>query len=53
MARAVEGEDWKNELQKNEAVPDYVGSKQRPQRLAKLYEQLRAALVDAGLAKGP
>jgi tripartite-type tricarboxylate transporter receptor subunit TctC len=51
LARAVQNEEWKNELEKNEAVPDYVNSKQTPQRLAKLYEQLRSALVDAGLAK--
>jgi len=49
--RLVQNEEWKDEVRKNDWVSDYLGSKQSPQRLAAIYEQLKGALVDAGLAK--
>jgi putative tricarboxylic transport membrane protein len=51
LARMVQTDEWKNDIQKNHLDPDYAGSKQSPQRLAALYKQLKGALVDAGLAK--
>ena len=51
MARVVATEDWKKEVERNEATPDYAGSKESAQRMARLYGQLKIALVDAGLAK--
>ena len=51
LERVVQSEEWKNEVQKNHAVLDYLGSKQSPQRMASIYNQLKEALVDAGLAK--
>lgn len=49
--RLVQNEEWKDEVRKNDWVSDYLGSRQSPQRLAAIYEQLKGALVDAGLAK--
>ena len=51
MARVVATEDWKKEVERNEATLDYSGSKESAQRMARLYGQLKIALVDAGLAK--
>ena len=51
LARMVQTEEWKADIQKNHLEADYAGSKQSPQRLAAIYKQLRGALVDAGLAK--
>jgi putative tricarboxylic transport membrane protein len=51
MSRVVATEDWKKEVERNEATPDYTGSKESAQRMALLYGQLKGALVDAGLAK--
>ena len=51
LARMVQTDEWKNDIQKNHLDPDYAGSKQSPQRLAALYKQLKGALIDAGLAK--
>ena len=51
IERVVQSAEWKNDIQKNYAVLDYVGSKQSPQRMAGIHNQLKEALVDAGLAK--
>ena len=51
MSRVVATDDWKKEVERNEATPDYTGSKESAQRMARLYGQLKVALVDAGLAK--
>jgi len=51
LARLVQDSEWKSYLQKGHFVSDYLESKQSPQRLAKIYDQLKGALVDAGLAK--
>ncbi len=49
--RLVQTEEWKNEVQQNGWALDYAGSRQSPQRLAAIYQQLKGALADAGLAK--
>jgi len=51
MGRVVATEDWGKEVARNEATPDYSGSRASAQRMAQLYGQLKSALVDAGLAK--
>jgi putative tricarboxylic transport membrane protein len=51
LAKVVATSDWKKEVDRNEAIPDYTASRESAQRMAQLYGQLRAALVDAGLAK--
>lgn len=51
MARVVATEDWIKEVERNEATLDYAGSKESAQRMARLYGQLKSALIDAGLAK--
>ena len=51
MGRVVATEDWKKEVERNEATLDYTGSRDSAQRMAQLYGQLKSALVDAGLAK--
>jgi putative tricarboxylic transport membrane protein len=51
LAKIVATSDWKKEVDRNEAIPDYTASRESAQRMAQLYGQLRAALVDAGLAK--
>ena len=51
LAKIVATADWKKEVERNEAIPDYAGSKESAQRMARLYGQLKTALVDAGLAK--
>lgn len=49
--RLVESAEWKKELERNHWEPEYVDSRQAPARLAALYQQLKGALVDVGLAK--
>jgi putative tricarboxylic transport membrane protein len=51
LAKIVSTSDWKKEVDRNEAIPDYAASKESAQRMGQLYGQLKAALVDAGLAK--
>jgi len=51
MSKVVATEDWKKEVERNEATPDYTGSRDSAQRMARLYGQLKSALVDAGLTK--
>ncbi len=51
MSKVVATEDWKKEVERNEATPDYTASKESAQRMARLYGQLKSALVDAGLVK--
>ena len=51
LAKIVATPDWKKEVERNEAIPDYSGSRDSAQRMARLYAQLKSALVDAGLAK--
>ncbi len=51
IGRVVATDDWKKAVERSEATPDYAGSKEAAQRMARLYGQLKSALVDAGLAK--
>ena len=51
LARVVQSPEWKAEVERNQAVPDYLNSKQSPQRMAEIYDQLKGALTDAGMAK--
>ncbi len=51
IERVVQSEEWKSAVGKQHGVTDYLGSRQSPQRMAAIYEQLKGALVDAGLAK--
>lgn len=51
MGKVVATEDWKKEVERNEATLDYTASKESTQRMARLYGQLKSALIDAGLAK--
>jgi putative tricarboxylic transport membrane protein len=51
MAKVVASEDWKKEVDRNEGTPDYSPSKESAQRMARLYAQLKTALVEAGLVK--
>ncbi len=51
LERVVQSEEWKDAVQKNHWAPEYLGSRESPQRLAAIYKQLRGALVDAGLVK--
>jgi putative tricarboxylic transport membrane protein len=49
--RVIQTDEWKNEVQRNDWVQDYANSKQAPPRMARLNEQLKSALADAGLVK--
>jgi len=51
LERMVQSEEWRNEVRKNDWALDYQGSRQSGQRMATLYDQLKGALVDAGLVK--
>jgi putative tricarboxylic transport membrane protein len=51
LSKLVATDDWKKEVERNHATADYSGSKESAQRMAKLYAQLKTAVVEAGLAK--
>jgi len=51
LARVVQTEEWKQDLLKDQSVPDYAGSRRAGERMAMLHRQLRGVLADAGLAK--
>ena len=51
MGKVVASEDWKKEVERNEATPDYTPSRESAQRMARLYAQLKTALTEAGLVK--
>lgn len=51
LQRVVQSDDWKAAVLKQHGVTDYLDSRQSPQRMKAIYDQLRGALVDAGLAK--
>lgn len=51
IGRMVQSEDWKADVQKNDLEMDFHASGQSGPRLAAMYRQLRAALIDAGLVK--
>lgn len=49
--RVIQTEEWKDEVRRNEWVQDYANSRQAPPRMARLSDQLKSALADAGLAR--
>jgi putative tricarboxylic transport membrane protein len=51
IGQLVQHEDWKKEAQRNYWEPDFAPSREMPRRLAALYKQLQAGLVEAGLIK--
>ena len=51
LAKIVATGEWKKEVDRSEAIPDYADSRESAQRMNRLYTQLKSALVDAGLAK--
>jgi len=51
LARIVASDDWKKEMERIQATSDYTSSKESAQRMARLYAQLKSALVEVGLAK--
>ncbi len=51
LARIVATDDWRKEMERIQAASDYTASRDSVQRMARLYAQLKSALVDAGLAK--
>ena len=51
LGRVTQSEEWIDEGRKNYLQLDYLNSKQTPQRLATVYQQLRGASVDVGLVK--
>lgn len=51
MAKVAASEEWRKEVDRAEATADYAASGEAAQRMAKLYAQLKSALVEAGLAK--
>ena len=51
LGQVVQTKEWKSEAEKDHAVSDYLDSKHAPQRMAAIYNQLKGALIDAGLAK--
>jgi putative tricarboxylic transport membrane protein len=51
LGRIVATDDWKKEMERLQATSDYTSSKESAQRMARLYAQLKTALLEAGLAK--
>jgi putative tricarboxylic transport membrane protein len=51
LRRVTQSEEWREEGRKNHLHLDYLDSRQTPQRLATVYQQLRGAAVDVGLVK--
>ena len=51
LSRIVATDDWKKEMERIQATSVYTASKDSVQRMARLYAQLKTALIEAGLAK--
>jgi putative tricarboxylic transport membrane protein len=51
LGQLVQSEDWRKEVQRNYWQPDFVPSGAMRERLAALYSQLQAGLVEAGLIR--
>jgi tripartite-type tricarboxylate transporter receptor subunit TctC len=51
IGQLVRNDEWRKEVQRNYWEPDFVSSREMPQRLAALYKQLQAGLVEAGLIR--
>lgn len=51
FARMVDTDEWKADAERNDLIMDFHNSKQSAERLAGMYRQLKAALIDVGLVK--
>ena len=51
IRRVVEADEWKNELEANYWTSEYMGSVETRKNMARDNEQVRAFLVDLGMAK--
>ncbi len=51
LERMTGSDEWKNEGRKNYLQLEYLNSKQMPQRIAVIYQQLKGASIDVGLIK--
>lgn len=51
LGRVTQSEEWKDEGRRNFLQLEYLNSRQTPQRLAQVYEQLRNASITVGLIK--
>lgn len=51
LKRVLETKEWQEYAAKQHYIPFYVNHKEAPKKLAELYDQLRSALVDVGMAK--
>ena len=51
LKQAMESKQWKAMAEKTHYIPYYVGRKETPKRLGALYNQLKEALTDVGMAK--
>lgn len=51
LKQALESKQWKAVAEKNHYIPYYVGRKETPKRIGALYNQLKDALTDVGMAK--
>jgi putative tricarboxylic transport membrane protein len=51
IGRMVQNDEWKADAQKHDLEMDFHNSRQSGARLAAMYRQLKAGLIDAGLAK--
>lgn len=51
LGRVTQSDEWKEEGRRNFLQLEYLSSKQTPQRLAQVYEQLRSASIAVGLVK--
>lgn len=51
LKQALESKQWKAMAEKDHYIPYYVGRKETPKRLGVLYNQLKDALTEVGMAK--
>ncbi len=51
LKRVIETKTWEEYAAKNHYIPFYTGHRDTPKQLGELYQQLKGALIDAGLAK--
>jgi putative tricarboxylic transport membrane protein len=49
--RVLETKEWQEYAEKQHYIPFYFGHKETPKKLAELYDQIKGALVDVGMAK--
>lgn len=51
LKRVLDTKSWEEYAAKNHYIPFYTGRRDTPKQLGELYQQLKGALIDAGLAK--